>query len=424
MAIIRTDEMNNTPSKNNGRSDIPFQATPVVVHIAPTPFFANRGCHIRIENEIRALSVHPYRIVVVTYHHGRDPKGIDIRRIAPIPGYTKTEAGYSPFKFLADILLFFKVLSVCRKERPIVLHGHLHEGALIGWAVRSCLIRPRPALILDMQGSLSGELSAYGAFSGKRWVLRVFEWIEGRICRMVDQVLCSSLNAFQCLKRFTRGRVSAEILADMVPDRFFEEPDRMTLRRRLGIDVGQNVLIYTGGLLPAKGLNELMEAVRILLETHGDLVCILAGYPTDRVRETAHRYGWADRCRIPGEISYDVLSDWLGAADVAIDPKPDGGAQEASGKIVHYMASGIPVVCFDSPSNRTLLGDAGYYADKAHGPLGLVRAVEKVFSDTETARKKGRLGKQRAQEIVSPGAVGKRLADVYHHFEKDRLGAS
>jgi len=416
--------MNNTPSKNNVRSDSPFQANPVVVHIAPTPFFANRGCHIRIENEIRAISSYPYRVVVVTYHHGRNPEGIDVRRIPSIAGYTKTEAGYSPFKFLADILLFFKVFSVCRNEKPIVLHGHLHEGALIGWAVRSCLIRPKPALILDMQGSLSGELSAYGAFSGKRWVLRAFEWIEGRICRMADHVLCSSLNAFQCLERFTRGRVSAEILADMVPDRFFDEPDRLTLRRRLGIDVGKRVLIYTGGLLPAKGVNELIEAVRILLETHGDLVCILAGYPTDRVLEAAYRYGWAGRCRIPGEISYDVLSDWLGVADVAIDPKPDAGAQEASGKIVHYMASGLPVVCFDSPSNRALLGDAGFYADGAKGPLGLVRGVEKVFSDMEDAKQKGLLGKRRAQEIVSPGAVGKRLADVYHYLAKDRVGVS
>ncbi len=405
----------------NTRTDGLLSSRPVVVHIAPTPFFSNRGCHIRIENEIRALRSHPYRIVVVTYAHGNDPDGIDVRRIHAIPGYTKTDAGYSPFKFLADIFLFFKVLAVCRCEKPVVLHAHLHEGALIGWAVCRCLSPPKPALLFDMQGSLSGELAAYGAFGENSPLLRAFEWIEGRISRMADFVICSSPNSFRCLERFTHGEVPAEILADMVPERFFQEPDRVRLRQRLGIQPNQRVLIYTGGLLPAKGLDELLATVRMLLERHDELVCIVAGYPTDRVKEEARNCHWGDRCIIPGEVSYDRLSDWLGAADVAIDPKPDT-AGEASGKIVHYMATGLPVVCFDSASNRTLLGDAGYYADSSEGGLGLVAAVERVLSDGEAARQRGIAGKRRAQETVSPEGVGKRLVDLYRRLVKGRFG--
>ncbi len=405
------------------KNDSLLPSLPVVVHIAPTPFFANRGCHIRIENEIRALRSHPYRIVVVTYAHGNDPEGIDVRRIHSIPGYTKTEAGYSPFKFLADILMFFKVIAVCRREKPIVLHGHLHEGALIGWAVCRCMSSPKPALVFDMQGSLSGELAAYQAFGETSLLLRAFAWIEGRICRMADYVICSSLNSFRCLERFVRGEVPSEILGDMVPARYFQEPDRFSLRKRLGIDPDKRVLIYTGGLLPSKGLNELLAAVRMLLERHDDLLCILAGYPTDRVMEESRRCGWGDRCRIPGEIAYDRLSEWLGAADIAIDPKPDA-AGEASGKIVHYMACGLPVVCFDSPFNRSLLGDAGYYADSGQGASGLVSAVERVLSDGTVARQRGIAGKRRAQDTVSPNRVGKRLADLYDRLAQERFNHS
>lgn len=59
---------------------------PVVVHIAPTPFFANRGCHIRILNEIRDLQQQGISVILCTYGLGNNPENIDIRRIARIPG--------------------------------------------------------------------------------------------------------------------------------------------------------------------------------------------------------------------------------------------------------------------------------------------------------------------------------------------------
>ena len=77
----------------------------LVLHIAPTPFFADRGCHIRIRNEIEALRDSGVRVILCTYHLGADPAGIDIRRTARIPGYTRVDAGFSPFRFPADILL-------------------------------------------------------------------------------------------------------------------------------------------------------------------------------------------------------------------------------------------------------------------------------------------------------------------------------
>ena len=50
-----------------------------VLHIAPTPFFADRGCHIRIRNEIEALRQEGIEVVLCTYHHGQDVAGIKAR---------------------------------------------------------------------------------------------------------------------------------------------------------------------------------------------------------------------------------------------------------------------------------------------------------------------------------------------------------
>jgi len=164
-----------------------------VLQIAPTPFFADRGCHIRIRNEIESLAGRPVRVILCTYHLGENMDGIDIRRTFPIPGYHKLDAGYSPFKFPADIFLFFLVLKTCLQEKPDLLHGHLHEGALIGWAVKTILFWRSMPLIMDMQGSLSGELVSYGTLRTGRLLTRITLLVESVICRMPDFFFCSSV---------------------------------------------------------------------------------------------------------------------------------------------------------------------------------------------------------------------------------------
>ena len=154
-----------------------LESRKTVLHIAPTPFFADRGCHIRIRNEVEALASSPYRLIICTYHHGNDVEGMDIRRIPAIPGYNKLDAGYSPFRFLADFLLFFLVLKTVWQECPSLLHCHLHEGALIGWAVKVCLFWRKIKVLMDMQGSLSGELAAYKAFDNFSFLLKIFQSI-------------------------------------------------------------------------------------------------------------------------------------------------------------------------------------------------------------------------------------------------------
>ena len=84
--------------------------------IAPTPFFADRGCHVKILEEIKTLSKRNIKITLVTYHIGRDIEGIDIHRIINIPWYKKLDAGPSIHKYYLDLLLAAKALKVAEKK--------------------------------------------------------------------------------------------------------------------------------------------------------------------------------------------------------------------------------------------------------------------------------------------------------------------
>ena len=53
-----------------------------VLMLAPTPFFSDRGCHVRIYEEAAELGRRGVEVKIVTYPLGLDPPGIDVARAA------------------------------------------------------------------------------------------------------------------------------------------------------------------------------------------------------------------------------------------------------------------------------------------------------------------------------------------------------
>src|SRR5258708_37521927 len=95
-----------------------------ILAIAPTPFFVDRGGHVQIYEQARALIKLGNTLELCTYHIGRDMPGIPIHRIANIPWYKKTDAGPSYDKLYLMFLLFFLSWREIRPFKPDVLRGH------------------------------------------------------------------------------------------------------------------------------------------------------------------------------------------------------------------------------------------------------------------------------------------------------------
>lgn len=392
----------------------------LALHIAPTPFFADRGCHIRIRNEIEALRDCGVRVILCTYPLGADQEGIDIRRTARIPGYTRVDAGFSPFRFPADLLLFLLVLRTAWRERPDVLHGHLHEGALIGWAVRLCLFWRRLPVIMDMQGSLSGELVGYGTVCGTGRLVRLVRRVERCICRLPQLFFCSSPRSLDLLRRdFGVAEERLVLLNDVVPDRFFADQEQAALRQQLDLPAERTVVLYSGSLLPGKGLGHVLDAIAELQGQRPDLFFVLVGYPVDEVRTQLETRGLADSVRLVGRVAYDELPRWLAVADIALEPKEEVSG-EASGKVLHYLAAGLPVVCFDTVNNRDLLGELGYYA-RANGP-SFAAAILQAADDPAGRQARGRAGREAVQRTHSFAGIRAILHTWYERL-RDRAAS-
>lgn len=353
--------------------------------IAPTSFFADYGCHVRILEELRALQRRGYPVRLCTYHNGATPGGIDIRRTPDIPWREREIVGSSRHKLYLDVMLFFVTLWQTLRFRPDVLHAHLHEGALIGGVIGRLLRIP---VLFDYQGSLTEEMLDHHFIP--RGGLR--EALMRRIERVIDllpQVIVpSGVAAEQLLLRRGDRPERVQLLADAVdPQRF--DPQRVCgesaeLRRAMGIPADAPVVVYLGLLAEYQGIPLLLETAKLLLARRPELYFIVAGYPgADAFAAQAEQLGISARMLFRGRIPYADAPALLAAGDVAVAPKLS--TTEGNGKLYNYMAMGLPTAALDTPANRAILGDLGHYAPP-HEPAAFAAAIEAALCDSPEHR--------------------------------------
>ncbi len=372
-----------------------------ILTIAPTPFFADRGTHIRILEEARAQVRAGHRVTVATYHIGKDlpadiSRGIDVRRIRRLLfWYKKLEAGPDWQKIILDLMLIRKVFFLARTEKPDVIHAHLHEGVLIGWIVQKLLFWRRMILIADMHGSLVNEMASHGYLSWS-FLKKIFGFLERKINSLGDRAVVSSWENKDSVAKFRRDEV--KVMLDGVDLSYYGNfPSKEELRAHFGLPSNKVILTYTGALIPNKGIAYFLEIIPQIVRKFENLHIVLAGFPVEHVQKFVDENNLSERVTIISPLSYFDLPKLLAASDIGIDPK-DSAVGQASGKILQYMGAGLPVVCFDKENNREYLGEYGIYASSVSGE-SLAEAVSRAVVDENLRNRAGRGTRKKAEKF-------------------------
>lgn len=328
---------------------------PLVLHIAPTPFFADRGCHIRIEGIAKSLEQLGYDNLVCTYHHGRDVDGVNTSRISTIRGYTQTEAGPSKYKLWADWKLLWLVIKEINRAKPKVIHAHLHEGLMIGLVAKTLLFWKRIPMVADMQGSLTGELTAHGTFKKHPWLRWPTKLIERTLMMCAKTIVCSSPHSLAKLTTdFGLDETNVSLVQDGAnPAPAISDKDSQRLRAQWSLPEDKTVVVYSGALLNGKGLNELKQLI-LLSQQEDNIHFLIIGYPTENLRPFLEQHSLQPNVTLTGRVEFEHLPALLSLADISVDPKA-GDSGEGSGKMLNYLACGLPVLAFDSVNNKNFL---------------------------------------------------------------------
>lgn len=384
-----------------------------VLMIAPTPYFSDRGCHVRIYEEARALTKLGHEVCIVTYHLGRDMPGVRVVRIPPVSWYGKLEAGPSWHKPYLDILLLWKALLELRFFRPHLIHAHLHEGALIG-SVLKCIFRI--PLLFDYQGSLSGESLNHGFFREGSLLLKLFKGVEYFIDRRADLIVTSSdCGRDELVREWGIAPEMVFNLIDGVDTDVFCPCSRSEARRELGISDDVRLVVYLGLFNHYQGVDLLLDVIGRVKGAAPDVRFLLMGFPDAEYRRKAREMGIDDIITFTGRVPYDRAPLYLSAGDLAVSPKLT--LTEANGKLFNYMACGLPTVVFDNQINREILGGEGIYVEHGNAPQMADTIIATLYDD-ERMISLSKQVRERAITIHSWNARSRQLESVYRMLRR------
>jgi glycosyltransferase involved in cell wall biosynthesis len=389
-----------------------------ILMIAPTSFFSDYGGHIRILEETRVLQDFGHHVAIVTYYKGSDMPGLDIRRTMPLPWRTDYEVGSSRHKLAFDVLLAVQSLRDALRFRPDVIHGHMHEGALIGGVLSRLLKVP---LIFDFQGSLTAEMVDHHFLKANGSVFNLVHRVERFISRRLpNAILTSSIQAGNLLQ--DEFQVNPAII-NPLPDcadtehfrpNLFAPVEIQSLRQSLNIPQDAVIVAYLGLLTDYQGIPYLINSASILREAGENVHFLIMGYPNvDQYRMMAANMGVAASVTFTGKVEYRDAAKYLALGDIAVAPKIS--ASEGSGKLLNYMAMAQPVVAFDTPVHREYLADLGIYAPVAD-TRAFAAAIQQLAHDPQERTKLGHKLRLRALDQYNWQRAGRDIESLYYRL--------
>jgi glycosyltransferase involved in cell wall biosynthesis len=389
-----------------------------VLMIAPTSFFADYGCHVRILEEARILQQLGHSVTIVTYHNGRNLPELDIRRTLPIPWRQHYEVGSSRHKLGFDALLGMKTLQLLARSRYDVIHAHLHEGALIGQVLGGMFGVP---VLFDFQGSLTEEMIDHRFLSRQSMLYPPLRRLERHIDRNSPVIFTSSANGQSVLvEQFGCSPDQIRTLPDCVntrefrPAAAFAAEELAALRRRWNIHDSARLIVYLGLLAEYQGTTHLLQVMQRIRELRSDVYLLLMGFPgVDFYQAKAAELGVSDRVIFTGRVAYEDAPPHIALGEIAVAPKLS--LTESAGKLLNYMAAALPTIAYDTQVAREYLGPAGRFAERGSVDSLLEHLLD-LLDHPAAAQAAGERLRRRAIEQFEWQRAGLQIVDAYHHL--------
>lgn len=239
---------------------------------------------------------------------------------------------------------------------------------------------------------------AYVGFAGLK--RKMFKAIEKMVCRLSNRVEPDSfgnLRFSQAEGLYTddKSRVIWNGSASGVNLQKFDVSQRekwsSQIRAQYAIPRNAVVYVFVGRVTRDKGINELFEATKALMEQHSDVYLLLVGGMEMNKTVDAALYQWSqDEPRVIYCGYTNEVEKYLAASDVYVLPSYREGFGSA---VVEAEAMGIPVIVTDipGPTEAMVKNETGLVVKKGDAEE-LLFAMEKLYSSREVRDEMGHNG--------------------------------
>jgi len=227
--------------------------------------------------------------------------------------------------------------------------------------------------------------------------------------RFATQLQCSADALCVTLERYVDlvGEHYAAQRVVHIPHHVFAHPTPHPVRKR-----GRKLLCL-GLQAPFKGLNVLLEAVRLASRTMPDLQLTVAGAVHPRFSASCVPEVGSRRVRHLGEMDELAMNHLLADSDVVVVPSL---ATTGSSSVIHRaMAHGKAIVASDLPDFRALVQEEGAAIEfcAAGDVAGLAQAIVRVCEDQPLRRLAGERNLAAASRLT-PAIVAGMYLGLFH----------
>lgn len=354
-----------------------------ILMIIPQMFYSTRGTPLSAYHRIRDLVALGHEVEVLTYKGGApapDPALVVHRSIGP-HFFGAVRQGPSYAKIWFDALLFCRLGVLLAHRRYDLLYAHEEGGFL------AALLAPifRVPLVMDMHSSLPLQIRDW-KFSDRDWVVGLFGWIERFTLRRSIAAVAISPAVADAARR-----AAPATPVEVVVNRFDAEGpvapgERERIRRELGIEESERVVLYTGSFVALQSLDLLLGAVPAVARAVAHVRFVLVGGKPHEIADLqriAESAGVARRVLLVPARPQSEMPAFAAAADVLVSPRVQG--INPPGKLFSYLSSGRPVVATDRPVHNQILDQRCAILTRADS-AGLAEGIVCALTDAERVR--------------------------------------
>jgi len=136
--------------------------------------------------------------------------------------------------------------------------------------------------------------------------------------------------------------------------KLFRPMNKTEARRKIGIDPNLPVIGFAGHLWKLQGVEYLIKAVPIILNTMPNIQFLIVGdgFELKNLKQQVERLGISKKVIFTGQILYEKVPYYINSFDIATAPLIIEGNRRSGAsslKIYDYAACGIPVIASQTP---------------------------------------------------------------------------
>jgi len=296
-------------------------------------------------------------------------------------------------RLLATIIQPFVFWRLVKRVRPDVVVTYSVPTS--GWqAVAICnrMNIPVVARIIDIAHVLR-----------ETQVSAIVRWSERFVYEHATFVSCHNefLRAY-CVTNGAREETSGVIYPGVDLEQFYPADKNQALMKSLGILPNDRVLMYMGTIYRFSGLIEILRQLSDSFLQNPELKFLIigSGEHLSKVMHEATVLGVQKQVVSVGNIGYNLLPDYLRLGDVALLPfRPELVAHAAlSGKVLKYLAVGVPVVSTDLKGLRSAITE-GEGVTYCSGYENLASATVELLQSPERCRQLSEQGLRKVTQM-------------------------